>query len=182
MLKRGQGYFYDTWLFFPGAAYAITDNITLGAGISIFPGAGFDKQLLILTPKVGIDTDGPIDMAVGAMYIRVPVDDPVSVGILNVVGTIGSEDKSLTVGLGYGFADGKLADKPAVILGGEYRFARRMSFVSENWLIPGVNDALISYGLRFFGEKASIDFAFFNILDEDAIFPGIPYLGIVWNF
>ena len=49
-------------------------------------------------------------------------------------------------------------------------------------MIPGVNEALISYGLRFFGEKTSVDFAFFNILDDDAIFPGIPYLGFVWNF
>jgi len=62
------------------------------------------------------------------------------------------------------------------------RFARRMSFVSENWIIPGVNDALISYGIRFLGEKVSADFAFFNILDEDAVFPGTPYLGLVWNF
>ncbi len=182
MLKKGEGYFYDTWLFFPGAAYAITDNITIGAGMSIFPGAGFDKQLLILTPKVGINSGGPVDFAVSGMFIKIPVDDPVTVGIINAVGTIGSDDNSLTVGLGYGYADGKLGDKPAVILGGELRFARRMSFVSENWIIPGVEDAIISYGIRFFGEKVSTDFAFFNILDEDAIFPGIPYLGLVWNF
>ncbi|RKX23155.1 MAG: hypothetical protein DRP51_01145 [Candidatus Zixiibacteriota bacterium] len=182
MLNKGEGYFYDTWIFFPGAAYAITDNVTIGAGITIFPGVDFNKQLLILTPKVGLNSDGPVDLAISGMFIKIPVDDPVTVGLINVVGTVGSDDNSLTVGLGYGYAEGKLGDKPAVILGGELRFARRMSFVSENWIIPGVNDALISYGIRFLGEKVSADFAFFNILDEDAVFPGTPYLGLVWNF
>ena len=154
----------------------------MSAGISIFPGLSLSDQLIILSPKIGINSDGPIEFAVGGMFITVPVDDPVTVGIINAMGTIGSDDKSLTLGLGYGYADGKLGDKPAVILGGEWRFSRKISFVSENWMLPGVNDAIISYGLRFFGEKFSADIAFANILDEDAIFPGIPYVGLVWNF
>ncbi len=182
MLNKGQGYIYDTWLFLAGAAYGLTDNITLSAGISIFPGLSLNEQLIIVSPKIGINSDGPIDFAIGGMFITVPVDDPVTVGIINAMGTIGSDDKSLTLGLGYGYADGKLGDKPAVILGGEWRFTRKISFVSENWIIPGVDDAIISYGLRFFGEKLSADIAFANILDEDAIFPGIPYVGLVWNF
>jgi len=44
MLNKGEGYFYDTWIFFPGAAYAITDNVTIGAGITIFPGVDFNKH------------------------------------------------------------------------------------------------------------------------------------------
>ncbi len=182
MLNKGQGYIYDTWLFLVGAAYGLTDNITISGGISIFPGLSLNEQLIIVSPKIGINSDGPIEFAVGGMFITVPVDDPVTVGIINAMGTIGSDDKSLTLGLGYGYADGKLGDKPAVILGGEWRFTRKISFVSENWMLPGVNDAIISYGLRFFGEKFSADIAFANILDEDAVFPGIPYVGLVWNF
>ena len=38
-----------------------------------------------------------------------------------------------------------------------------------------------NFGIRFFGEKISIDLAFLNTTDS-GIFPGIPYLDFVFNF
>ncbi len=57
-----------------------------------------------------------------------------------------------------------------------------MALVSENWIFPGVDVPVVSYGFRFFGEKMAVDLALFNVLDDDAIFPGIPYVDFVWNF
>ena len=49
------------------------------------------------------------------------------------------------------------------MLGAEKRLSRRVSFVTENYLIPNQDaNVLISYGLRFFGEKLSADLAFWN--------------------
>jgi len=193
MLKGGEGYLSDIYIFFPGFAFGLTDNITIGGGMSIFPGADLNEQLFYLTPKIGLKANKFADLAVGALIVRIPnyveddgfsglEDDSYTIGVLDIIGTFGSADRSFTAGLGYGIADGKMADKPAVILGGEYRLARRLSFVTENWILPEINVPIISYGVRFFGETLSADLAFFNVIDEDAVFPGIPYIDFVWNF
>ena len=88
----------------------------------------------------------------------------------------------MTCGIGYGMVDSKLANKPLIVLGGEKRLTRRIAFVTENWIIPGVDNALISYGVRFLTEKFTTDFAFLNTTGENAIFPGIPYIDFVYNF
>lgn len=186
MLKAGEGYFSDYYLFFPGVAIGLTDNITIGGGMSLFPGVDFSDQLFYLTPKVGIAADENLSFAVGALIVGVPDwdDDGNSptIGILFGVATAGSDDHSFTAGLGYGFDDDDLADKPAVMLGAETRFSRRAAFVTENWIFPDVDDALVSYGVRFFGEGLAVDLALVNSFGDDAIFPGFPYLDFVWNF
>ncbi|MBC8204181.1 hypothetical protein ISS30_08160 [bacterium] len=186
MLEKGDGYFSDYYLFFPGIAYGITDNITMGAGMSLIPGVEFSKQLFFLTPKVGIKAFEKFALAAGALIIRIPNgddDDNINtVGILYGVSTYGTTDHSLTFGLGYGFENGNLADEPMVLVGGEARLTRRASLITENWIFPGLEDPLISYGVRFFGEKLSVDLALINILGEYAIFPGVPYIDFVVNF
>lgn len=187
MLKQGQGYFQNIWLFFNGVAIGITDNITIGGGMSVFPtGDFFSDNIFYLTPKIGLHAGGNLDLAVGALYIFLPFDDVFedndnSAGILYGVATLGDDNHNLTGGLGYGFANGELADSPVLMLGGEYRLGRRISFVSENWIIPGGDAALISYGLRIFGEKLSVDLSFFNS-SSDPVFPGVPYVDFVVNF
>ena len=191
-LKAGTGYFSDIYLFFPGIAYGLTDNITLAGGMSIFPGVDIGNQLLFINPKIGFSAGENWSIAASALIVRFPDvadiddidldDDPIEIGVFFATGTIGSDDASLTGGLGFGYAEGDISDKPAVLVGGEYRLSRRMAFVSENWVFPEVDQPLVSYGLRFFGESLAVDLAFFNVIDEDAIFPGIPYLDFVWNF
>ena len=188
MLKAGQGYFSDIYLFFPSAGLGVTDFFSIGCGISLFPGADISEQLVYINPKVGFMPSEKMALSISTLLIRVPdtddddSSDPTTVGILFGTATLGNDDNGLTAGLGYGYADGEMADKPAVLLGGEWRFARRASFVSENWMFPGIDEPLISYGIRFFGEKLSVDLALFNILSEDALFPGVPYVDFVWNF
>jgi len=185
MLKQGQGYFSDYYVFFPGVAWGVTDNFMFGVGMSLFPVSGFDEQIFYFTPKVGVATSEDFSFAVGALIIKIPDwdgEDSPTVGILYGVGTYGTTDASLTGGLGYGFADGELADKPMVLFGAEFRLARRAAFVTENWVIPEVEDVLISYGFRFFGEALSVDLALVNVASSDAIFPGLPYVDFVFNF
>ncbi|MBN2225722.1 MAG: hypothetical protein JW763_00005 [candidate division Zixibacteria bacterium] len=195
-LRKGEGYFSDMLIFFPSVSYGLTDNVTIGGGMSLVPGIDFDRQLFYLMPKIGLDVKENIAIAASAIIIQIPdfdddddedgdlvdLDEGVTVGVLFASSTIGTDDKSLTLGLGFGFADDEIADNPAVLVGGEYRVARRLSLVTENWIFPEVDDPLISYGVRFFGEQLSIDLALFNILNDDAIFPGFPFVGFVWNF
>jgi hypothetical protein len=161
----------------------------MGIGITIFPGIGMDNQFLFFTPKVGFPAGENLDFAVGALAFQTPDfdeddddDDSYLIGVLYGSGTVGSADNSLSLSLGYGFVEDEMANKPLVIFGGEWRVARRMSLVTENWVIPEVDPVVISYGARFFGEGIAIDLAFLNVANEDAIFPGIPYIDFVYNF
>lgn len=193
-LKKGKGYFSDLLLFFPSVTYGITDNVSMGGGITIFPGVDFDKQLIYIFPKVGITPSENVALAGSILILRIPdfdddddddfdlVDEPQVAGIAFGTGTFGTEDLSFTGGVGYGYVEDDFADKPAILLGGEWRFSRRLSFVTENWIFPGVEDALISYGLRFFGESISADLGLFTSTNEDAPQPGIPLVSFTWNF
>lgn len=196
MLKQGEGYFSDVLLFFPSVTYGVTDNISLSAGMSIFPTDDFGEQLIYFTPKIGFDVNENFSVATTALIVIVPdwfedddginledyVPMPETVGILFFNGTYGNDDHNITGGLGFGYADDEISDNPAIQLGGEYRFSRRASFVTESWLFPEVDDPIITYGVRFFGEKLAVDLALFNILNDDAFFPGLPYIDFVYNF
>lgn len=183
MLEQGKGYFSDYYIFFPGIAYGITDRLTIGGGFSIFPGVDMNDQLFFFTPKFGLIQSDDFNLAAGALIIKIPEEDDFGTfGILYGVGTYGSTDRSISFGLGYGFASGDVADEPVFMIGVENRFARRVAFVSENWIFPGVDHPLVSYGLRFFGESMSFDLGFFSVLGEDVLFPGIPWVDFVYNF
>ena len=178
MLKQGEGYFADYFIFFPTINYGITSNISLGGGFSILPGADLDEQVLLFTPKVGIKTSKNMDLAIGALIVKLP--ESTSAGILYGVSTFGSLDNSITVGLGYGYFDDELADKPIVVLGGETKTSRSISLVTENWIVPGIDAPVLSFGLRFFGEKLSTDFALIFALEDEIII--FPYIDFVYKF
>jgi hypothetical protein len=184
LLKKGRAYFCDYYLFFPGIAYGLSDNITIGGGMSLFPVVDFNDQIFYFTPKIGIVAKEKSSLAIGGLIVALPKIDHErhTVGILYGVTSLGGPDASITVGLGYGFVDRHVAKKPMALIGGEKRFSRRISFVSENWIFPGVDKPLISYGLRFFGEGLSVDLALINTLGNDAAFPGVPWVDFVFNF
>lgn len=195
MLNKGEGYFADYYLFFPSVSYGITNNFTFGGGISIIPGISLDKQLIFFTPKVGIKASKDFSLAAGVLLIKVPgssdngdeedeenEEDVNSVGIAYSVATFGSEDAHFTAGLGFGFVDTEFVGRPMIVLGGEKRVSRRIALVTENWIIPGLDEPVSIYGLRFMGRKMSVDLGFIYVFNTDLPFPGVPYIDFMVVF
>jgi hypothetical protein len=188
-LAAGDGYFSSYQLLFLGVSAGVSNRVSLGGGMSIIPATEdfFSNNVYYLTPKVGVVQGERTNIAVGALIGQLGnnlrQDSGGNFGILYGVGTLGSKDNSATVGLGYGYANGKLADYPVIMAGGETRITRRMSLLTENYLFSAGNDNehLISYGVRFFGEKISVDLALLNNFEE-FIFPGFPFIGFVVAF
>ena len=177
MLKKGEGYFSDYELFFPGIAYGVTDNVTIGGGVSLFP-AAVEDQVYYVTPKIGISVADKVHVAAGVLFARTHGGTG---GIYYGVGTFGDGNASVTLGGGYGFAGGKIEAKPAGMIGGELRVSRRLGIVTENYLLPvSDNNFLYSFGLRFMGEKLTTDLALVNVSGSDVI--GIPYVDFVFRF
>jgi hypothetical protein len=194
MLEKGEGYFSDTYLFFLSFVGGVSSRLTLGAGFSILPTTDFTNNVFYLTPKVGLVATPNVNVAAGALIGFVGLDfvdetegsgdNGTSFGIVYGVGTVGSPDGSVTFGAGYAYTGADVADRPLLMLGGEKRIARRASLLTENYVIPGENNAVASYGIRFFGDRLSVDLAFWNLIgsDVDTVFPGIPYVAFAVKF
>jgi len=180
MLAKGEGYFSDYEVLFPGVAYGLTDNVTIGGGVSLLP-TGLDKQVWYLTPKVGASVSPRLHLSVGALVAGVPGEDPV--GAVYGVGTLGDADASFTGGIAYGFAGRKFSSEFAVLVGGEKRVSRRIAFVTENYFVPSaVGEPVVSGGIRMMSEKLTVDLALFNLVGQSAILPGIPFVSFVYKF
>lgn len=67
-LRKGDGYFSDYELLFPGVAYGVTDNVTLSGGFSVIPGLGLTEQLFYVSPKLGFDLGERASVAVGGLF------------------------------------------------------------------------------------------------------------------
>ena len=178
-LKQGEGYFSDYELFFPGVAVGVTDNISIGGGISLLPASASD-QIYYVTPKIGFSLSDKVHLAGGVLFAGTSGGTG---GITYAVGTFGDGNASVTVGGGYGFAGGKIQSKPVAMLGGEFRLARRLGFVTENYLLPvAENNILYSFGFRFMGEKMTTDLALANVSGNSSNTIGIPYVDFVFRF
>lgn len=191
-LRRGEGYVADFWIFFASAATGITDRFTLGAGMSLFPSDDFTDNLFYALPKYTVVSQPRLKVALGALMASVPWssnDDGgrrrQSLGILYGVATTGSPESNLTLGAGWGYVGGTLANKPVITLGGQHRATKRIALISENWFVPFDNDVggFVSYGVRMLGEKIAVDLALGSPVGADKFyFPGVPLLGFAFKF
>lgn len=190
-LKAGKGYFYDLWIFFPGLAYGVTNNFMISGGVSIIPGA--DDQMFYVMPKFGFPASANLDIAATLAIFRL-WEETFYFGMGGV--TVGTDDKSITAALGLAFTDERMADKPAAMVGGEYRLGRRISLVGESWFIPGDDDnGILGMGaLRLMGEQMTVDIGiglsyddksgevdYYGRPEKDEV-DWLPYVDFVWNF
>ena len=159
-LRAGQGYFSSYELFFPFLAFGVTDFLTLAGGVSVFPGT--ESQFYFLAPRVNLPPMERLGVAAGVLYINSTASTGEGVGVTYGVGTYGSENSALTVGLGWGFSGGTYADKPILVLGGEARLSKYVKLITENWIPPNTDGMIYSFGLRFFGENLAADLGFFG--------------------
>jgi len=180
-LKNGQGYFSTYEIFFPFVAVGIGDIVTLAGGMSLIPAA--DNQIFYLAPKITPIHFKDLDISAGVLYINVTSADFSGLGIVYAVGTYGSSNGALTVGLGWGFSQGELANKPILLLGGELRVSNSVKFITENWIPPGTDLIIYSFGVRFFGENLAADLGFIRPSRFGASgFPFVPWIGFAYNF
>jgi hypothetical protein len=182
MLGAGEGYYSNTYVMLNSVNAGVTSRLSLGGSVTLIPESR--GQIAWFTPKAGLIANDNLNVAVGGLFGYVGfVDDPSerSFGVLYGVSTFGDVDASVTTGLGWGYAGGALSGSPAAMIGGSVRVSKRAALITENYKFPSDDHALLGYGVRFFGEKLSVDLAFFNYTEE-AIFPGIPFVSFAVKF
>ncbi|MBK7710447.1 MAG: hypothetical protein IPJ37_05525 [Bacteroidales bacterium] len=195
-MEKHTGYYQNTWIFVNSFSYAFTGNISLAGGFEIISAmaAGEGPFAFYINPKVSFKLADNFYAGGNILYANTlrTLEDFGGLATLNAFATYGNKNNNLTGAVGFGWADGEFSSKPLLTISGMVRASKRIAFVTENWIVPGINDTsadtysyygIFSYGIRFLGEKTSIDLAFINNPDiASEIIIGIPWLDFVINF
>lgn len=201
-IPKSHGSIADFELILPLFSYAVTDNISVAGGGTFINNIGNNRYFtaFYLFPKIGFNVEERFALAGGAGWVHAfgVEEDFANVGFVYGAATLGEADASLTFGIGYGFSQNRYwgsrgyehnylwPKAPGMMLGGEFRFIRRVSVVSENYLIHDgeVYAPVVGIGVRTFGEKYSVDVVMFNTFGYGGLpaFPGLPFIGVVYNF
>ncbi len=204
-LARGEGYFSDHYVVFPGVTYGITDNLSIGAGTSVIPGLGLSEQLLYVSPRFGKQFTDKVAVSAGILYAREGDAGPEGqLGMGFAMATFGRPERSLTLGAGVartvheeyyteevngewrGDFRYEAAYTPTVMVGGTARLSPRIALVSENWLILGegfkLSEQPFAVGVRFLGDRLTADVGM--VLVGEVIEEGypIPWLSVTYHF
>jgi hypothetical protein len=205
-LGKGNGYFSDHYVVFPGFAFGLTRNLSLSGGVSTIPALGLAEQVFYVSTSAGWTLGDRAAVAVGGFLAGGASDDLADFGgaALFAVGSVGHSDRSLSVGLAFvaereeealfgprgeylsSRTEWRFRDEPVVMVGGSLRLARNLSLISESWLFPGKDFELsqqpFGLALRFFNGRLSADVGVVlvaEILDEG--FP-VPWLSFSYHF
>lgn len=207
-LKKREGYFQNAYLLANSVNVGLTDNITIGGGVVI-------PLLFYVTPKISFEMAKNFYLGGGVLFTQSFFSEfDLSAGIGYGLATYGSHEHNFTVGLGYGLAkfnkEYRNTPLPILTINGMARITKKLSIVTENWLIPRAgynkeviieqpngdiygemvyeknefNSGAMSLGLRFMpGIGTSVDFSVVGIRPN----PGqkdliLPYLDFVYKF
>ena len=150
-LQKGEAYVGTYIIVLPFFAVGLTDRITVAAGAPVLFG---ELEPFYVAPKVQVFPTARAAISVGTLALF--FDDEI-VGINYAVGTFGTPDHALTLGLGFGFSGDQFSNQPVAMIGVETRTGRRIKLVTENYFLPGEDGLLFSAGLRFIGDRFSTD-------------------------
>lgn len=180
-LDKGSAYLSAYYVFFGFAAYGVTDRVTIGGGTWLIPQAF--GEVIFVAPKVQVLAG---EKSTASLGVFAGFAEGEAAGIAYGVYTRGQPDGAVTVGLGFGFANGEVAADPVLVLGGERRLSRRTKLVGETYLLPTVGGgAVFLGGIRFFGSGLAADLGLLGYAGEigdDESIPAIPWVSFAYNF
>ena len=182
-LKKGDGYYQNIDLSLNTINYGITNFLSIGGGLELYSTLS-GHPIFILMPKLGYKVGRSLWLGGGILYLNAleGLGDFGGLGIGYGSATIGNENSNASLGIGWGFVGSSWSEKPIITLSGMTRVSKGICLVTENWFIPDYS--VFTYGVRFMGEKISVDVGFINSKDIIKTFPlGLPlFLDFVLKF
>lgn len=179
-LKKGEGYYQNVWIFFNQVSYGFSDYFTMGLGtVPLFLFGGLPTPVW-LTPKVNLPLESEkVNLGLGGIVGTV-IGESTSFGLAYGTLTLGSRDQNLSIGMGYGMADGEWTSSPLINMGGMYRLGEKGYLLMEGYYlgIDDLNIGFLSLGGRTVWENISLDYGGVIPIGEIGEFFIIPWLGL----
>ncbi|MCK9413262.1 MAG: hypothetical protein M0Q53_13245 [Prolixibacteraceae bacterium] len=184
-LKKGEGYYQNIWVLMNSFAVGINDYVSVGGGlIPAFLFAGASTPAWI-TAKVSIPVSkDKFNLGAGVLAGSVLGESNTGFGIFYGLATVGSRDRNISLGVGYGFADGSIASSPMINLMGMYRVGPRSYLLTENYFFAGSDGAMIlMVGARQIIREAGLDYGLMIPAGNGiGSLVAVPWLGITIPF
>lgn len=183
-LGKGEGYYQNVWVLWNQASVGITDNFSIGAGMIPLFLFTIPYTPVWVVPKISIPVvKDEFNIGLGAFVGSILGENRSSFGILYGSGTIGNRDNNFTFGLGYGYAGGRMAERPIINLSMMTRVSSKTYLLSENYYISAGDNGLVllSFGARSFSKSLGIDYGLFAPISESFSI-AIPWLGMTVPF
>lgn len=187
-LRQGEGYYQNVNIFFNSVSYGITDNFSMGGGlVPLFLFGGLDTPTPIyILPKFSFPiVKDKLNLGAGALIGTLLGGGETGAGFVGTVygiGTFGTRNKNLSIGLGYGFVDDSFASTPTVSISGSVRISEKSYLMTENYLIDGFAVGIL--GGRTVWESVSLDYGLilpYSVLGDGG-FAAIPWLSLIVPF
>jgi hypothetical protein len=172
-LRAGEGYVGVYEVMLPFAQVGITDRISFGGGTPLIIGSGVHP--FWLTPKVQIVARDHAQIAAGVIHIA-GLGESHDAGIAYGVTTVGTAESAATIGVGYAYSGHDHA--PILMVGGDFRASRHVKWITENWIWSG-GDGFVSGGVRYVGDRISVDFSLVKPLESFVV---VPLVSFAWHF
>lgn len=183
-LRKGEGYYQNTWVMFNQVSYGFSDYFSVGMGIIplfLFEGAPSPAWL---TPKFSIPVvRDKFSIGGGALVATILGESGSSFGIAYGTFTFGSRDANTTLGTGWAYTGDGFGEFPTFSLSGMYRTGEKGYFISENYLISTSNETvgIISLGGRTVQKRLAVDYGLVIPLNAGVTL-AFPWLSITLPF
>jgi len=175
-LRAGQAYVGTYLIILPFVAIGITDRLTFAAGAPVLTG---ELEPFYVAPKLQLVRTAGAELSIGTLAFFFHDE---TVGIAYGVGTFGSSDGALTLGLGFGYSGTDFSSQPVAMVGGETRVGRRVKLLTENYFLPGETGLVFSGGIRFVGDRLSTDVGVAGAAADGAAGCCVPLINFSYAF
>lgn len=181
-LDAGEAYYQNALVLFNQVNIGITDNISTGVGI--VPAFLYQGPTPFwLAPKVSIPVASDQFQLGGGALIGTTISSGNSGfgGVAFGLGTVGSRDRNLTLGVGYGFTDRGWLDIPAFTISGMLRIGQKGYLIGDSFLLSanGSTGGLVAFGGRTVWPNIALEYGGFTAFADDEILPAVlPWLGV----
>ncbi len=184
-LKKGEGYYANTWVFINELNYGITDYFSAGVGVvPLFLFAGTPSPVWLKTKFSYPVLKDKLNVSGGIMagaVIGLDIDFTVPT-FFYAAATVGNRNNNITLSFNYGYVEGEFS--PGLYtLSGKYKVSRRTFLMTDNYFIlDNETDftSLSMFGARTMFKGLTLDYGAIlpigEFIDSDIYI--YPYLGI----
>lgn len=197
-MRKNTGNYHNFYGLGNSVHYGIANNFSINVGIVAPLG-------VYVMPKLAFTVNRLVHLGVAGFYFNsfFPIDRKnLAAGVGMGMITVGNFDHNFTVSGGYGFTmfsgNTHTTELPTISISGQLRLAKKICFVTDNWLVPFKRDVFslgypnnsthhelfFSYAMRLISKKGILTLGFVNTpaLLDNGWYVGIPYIDFSINF
>ena len=151
----------------------------ISGGFSAIPGIDLEDQVFYIAPKLQLFSSEYVQGAVGLVWVK-PGTSEESVGMAYTGITAGDFRVAFSGGISFPFGSRSgFSEDPLLMLGGEVRATKSLKFITENWIAPGEEAAILSFGFRIIQSRLTVEAAVATSTEGGGFLPLVNF-SITW--